>query len=221
MRARFATPDFQLGMILGSFGFYVAGVGAIIVVLAQDLGVAASSLSWMGSIMGVGLFIGAVLGPMVLRLGPQVTIAGASLGAAAGMVLIALGQSLPVVAVGAALQAVVGAGIMLVIPTVLTGPAAESRITRVNAVASVVGVLAPLVIGVFITAGLGGRNALLLAVPTLVLAGIVALRSGHRPPDVSIPRPIPGAGVRRLHCIRSTRRTGMPASRRRRRLSSR
>ena len=195
MRARFATPDFQLGMILGSFGFYVAGVGAIIVVLAQDLGVAASSLSWMGSIMGVGLFIGAVLGPMVLRLGPQVTIAGASLGAAAGMVLIALGQSLPVVAVGAALQAVVGAGIMLVIPTVLTGPAAESRITRVNAVASVVGVLAPLVIGVFITAGLGGRNALLLAVPTLVLAGIVALRSGHRPPDVSIPRPIPGAGA--------------------------
>ena len=187
MRARFATPDFQLGMILGSFGFYVAGVGAIIVVLAQDLGVAASSLSWMGSIMGVGLFIGAVLGPMVLRLGPQVTIAGASLGAAAGMVLIALGQSLPVVAVGAALQAVVGAGIMLVIPTVLTGPAAESRITRVNAVASVVGVLAPLVIGVFITAGLGGRNALLLAVPTLVLAGIIALRSGHRAPDVTIP----------------------------------
>lgn len=118
MRARFATPDFQLGMILGSFGFYVAGVGAIIVILAEDLAVPVSSLSWMGSIMGVGLFIGAVLGPMVLRLGPQVTIAGASL-AAAGMALIALGQSLPVVAVGAALQALVGAGIMLVIPTVL------------------------------------------------------------------------------------------------------
>lgn len=187
MRARFATPDFQLGMILGSFGFYVAGVGAIIVILAEDLAVPVSSLSWMGSIMGVGLFIGAVLGPMVLRLGPQVTIAGASLGAAAGMALIALGQSLPVVAVGAALQALVGAGIMLVIPTVLTGPTAESRITRVNAVASVVGVLAPLVIGLFIATGLGGRNALLLAVPTLVLAGIIALRSGHRAPDVTIP----------------------------------
>ncbi len=187
MRARFATPDFQLGMTLGSFGFYVAGVGAIIVVLAEELGLPVSSLSWMGSIMGVGLFIGAVLGPMVLRLGPHATVAGATLGSGVGIVLIAIGQTLPVVAVGAALQAIAGAGIMLVIPTVLTGPNAESRITRVNAVASVVGVLAPLVIGLFITAGIGGRNALLLAAPTLFLAGIVALRKGWNVEEVSVP----------------------------------
>jgi len=193
-RTGFTGPDVQLAIVLAAMGFYVASVGIVIVVLAEDLGLPVESLSWIGSIFGVALILGALVGPAVLRRGPSQVLAVSTVTVALGFVLIALAPTLPVVAVGAALQSLGATGVVLVIPTLLTGPTADARLTRVNAVSSAVGVLAPLLIGVLIGFGINGRLALLATVPPLLLTAVVALRNGRAASAVSIP-PAPRASA--------------------------
>ena len=193
-RTGFTGPDVQLAIVLAAMGFYVASVGIVIVVLAEDLGLPVESLSWMGSIFGVALILGALVGPAILRRGPSQVLAVSTVTVALGFVLIALAPTLPVVAVGAALQSLGATGVVLVIPTLLTGPTADARLTRVNAVSSAVGVLAPLLIGVLIGFGINGRLALLATVPPLLLTAVVALRNGRAASAVSIP-PAPRASA--------------------------
>ena len=54
-------PDVQMSLVLAAVGFHLGSLGVVMVLLAEDLGMAVSSLAWMGSIYGIGLLIAAVL----------------------------------------------------------------------------------------------------------------------------------------------------------------
>jgi len=188
-RSRLAGPDLLLSLALGAMGFFGASIGVLIVMLSEQFGVRPATLSWMGSAFGVGLLLAAVAGPTLLRRGPRPVLVGAALGYSIGVSLIALAPTLPLVALGVAIQALAGAGVILVIPTLLTGSRAAARITRVNAVASITGILSPMVIGGMIAAGVEGRLALLLSVGVMLLVAVVAARAPEPRPDVRIPSP--------------------------------
>ena len=181
------SPDVQTAIALSLMSFHVSSVGVIIVLFSQELGVRLSSLSWMGSAFGVGLLVGAVAGPALLRRGPQRVLAASALGVALGMTLVATAPALPLAALGIAVVSLAGGGTVLSVSAILSGPGAETRLTRANAGASVVAVLAPLLIGAFISMGISGRLALLVAVPPLLLTALAAARSPDPVPDVSIP----------------------------------
>ena len=181
------SPDVQTAIALSLMSFHVSSVGVIIVLFSQELGVRLSSLSWMGSAFGVGLLVGAVAGPALLRRGPQRVLAASALGVALGMTLVATAPALPLAALGIAVVSLAGGGTVLSVSAILSGPGAETRLTRANAGASVVAVLAPLLIGAFISMGISGRLALLVAVPPLLLTALAAARTPDPAPDVSIP----------------------------------
>lgn len=171
---------------MATVGFYLAGLGAVLIVLASDLQTTPEALAWTGSAFGVGLLLAAFAGPALLRRGPLPVLAGGAVSLAVGSALVATSFDLRVVAVGVALQALGAAGVLLSAPALLTGPTAAARLTRVNAAASTTGVLAPLAIGALVAAGAPGRLALLGVVPPMIWLAWAALRA-HR----STPPPVP------------------------------
>lgn len=191
-RPRFTGPDFQMSLVLGAAGFYLGGLGVIIVVLAADLGVPPTSLAWMGSIFGVALLATAPFGPLALRWGANPLLAACTFLSAAGFTLLALAPTLPLVAVGAALQALGGSFTIILLPILLAGTRAHIRVTRANAVSSVVSVAAPLLIGLLIAVGIDGRRSLLLAALPMLVVAVVAVRNARLdaadPPPPRAPR---------------------------------
>lgn len=161
-------PDLKVGVGMATVGFYIAGLGAVLIVLAGDLGTTPEALAWVGSVFGVGLLAVALAGPALLRHGRYPVLAGGALALAAGSAVVALSFALPVIAVGAVLQALGAAALLLVSPTLLTGPSAATRLTRVNAAASTAGVLAPLALGALVAVGIAGRLAILAVVPPML-----------------------------------------------------
>lgn len=171
-RARATVVAVGLGM--ANVGFYVAGIGVVLVVLADDLGVPAEQLSWLGSAFGFGLVGMALAGPVLLsRLGQRLVLACSSLVLGSGSFLLAVVPGAGPAYAGALLQGVGAAGIVLVTPRLLHGDGAEVVLTKVNAVASLVAIAAPLLLGIAATLGIGARLPLLLAAAAaLVLAGV-------------------------------------------------
>lgn len=190
---RLTSPDVLMGLVLGAAGFYLGAMGSVIVLLAEDLGLQPADLGWVGSIFGVALLAIAFIGPALLRIGSQRLLAISTAMSAVGFIVLALGQTLPLVALGAGLQAAGGAATILLGPVLLGGPTADIRLTRVNAVSSVVSVVSPLVVGAMIAASLDGRLALLIsAVPMAVVAAAAARNSRLPTPPLTIPdAPIP------------------------------
>lgn len=189
-------PDVQMSLVLAAVGFHLGSLGVVMVLLAEDLGMAVSSLAWMGSIYGIGLLIAAVLGPTALRHGVHRMLAMCTGLAALGFTLLAMAPTIELVVLGAGMQALGSAGTMLVIPTLLTGPTADIRITRANALASAMGVMSPLLLGAMIAGGMNGRLSLLgAAVPMAVVCAVAALRArttGHDPAPTIAVGALPG-----------------------------
>ncbi|MFT4108103.1 MAG: MFS transporter, partial [Propionicimonas sp.] len=174
---RSAGRDAELPVALGmaNVGFYTASIGVVLVVLADDLGVPAERLSWLGSAFGYGLLVMAVAGPSLLRLGQRQVLTGSAIVLGVGSALLAVVPGEAVAYLGALLQGLGAAGIVLVAPRLLHGPDAEIALTRANSVASVVAVAAPLLLGVAAATAIGARPALLLIVAAVV-ALLVAAR---------------------------------------------
>lgn len=171
-RARATVVAVGLGM--ANVGFYVAGIGVVLVVLADDLGVPPEQLSWLGSAFGFGLIGMALAGPVLLsRLGQRLVLASSSVVLGTGSFLLAIVPGPGAAYAGALLQGVGAAGIVLVTPRLLHGEGADVVLTKVNAVASLVAIAAPLLLGLAATLGIGARLPLLLAAAAaLVLAGV-------------------------------------------------
>lgn len=190
------SPDVLMALVLGAAGFYLGAMGSVIVLLAEDLGLQPADLGWVGSVFGVALLAVAFLGPALLRIGSQRLLAISTALSAVGFIVLALAKTLPVVALGAGLQAAGGAATILLGPVLLSGPTADVRLTRVNAVSSVVSVVSPLVVGAMIAASLDGRLALLIsAVPMAVVAAAATRNSRFPTPPLTIPAAPPSAAA--------------------------
>ena len=177
--------ELPVALGIANVGFYVASIGVVLVVLAGDLGIAPERLSWLGSAFGYGLIVMAVAGPFALRAGERLvlTVSAVMLGVGSLLVVIAPGEL--ALYSGAMLQGLGAAGMVLVAPGLLHGPDAAIRLTRVNAVASVVAVSAPILLGLAATVGLGARVPLLLIPVSMVVLIVVTRRLPAGRPDAA------------------------------------
>lgn len=168
-----------MNLAMANVGFYVASIGVVVVVLAGDLGLPLAQLAWVGSTFGYGLIAMALAGPIVLRLGPNRVLALSAAALGVGSVLLAFSVGAAPAYVGAVMQGLGAAGLVLVSPGLVHGPDAEKRLTQANAAASVAGILAPLLLGLAAVTGLGGRLPLLLMAAAMAVLGMVALLAGR------------------------------------------
>lgn len=160
---------------MASVGFYTSGMGAVLVALAAEFGVAPESLSWVGSTYGFGLLAMALLGSFALRRGPRVALFASGVGLATGSLLAIFGPTLALVFVGTAVQGLSAAAVILIAPVMLIAHA-DLRLTRVNAISSLVGISAPLLVGGAVQLGLPGRYAQLILIPMLVWLLVLVAR---------------------------------------------
>ncbi len=191
------TDEVRIGIGLSSMGYLLAGLGACVAVLARDLDESTGRLALLSSAFAVGLVVVAVVGPRLLRSWPLPTVLRlGSLVCAAGAVLLALAPAYGVAVAGGLCIGLGGALLVLVAPLILHGPTAAARLSRVNAVASATGILAPIAIGAVDSLGPTGRLAMLAAVPPLVaLAVVKGKRPPHRLAVDPLAEPSPVAGV--------------------------
>nr|WP_167218394.1 MFS transporter [Kribbella shirazensis] len=159
-------------------GFVLAGLGACVAILARDLDEPTGRLALLSSGFAVGLLLVAVIGPRMLRRWQMPTVlALGSVVCAVGAVLIAVAPVYAVAIVGGLLVGLGGALLVLVAPLMLDGPTAAARLSRVNAVASGTGILAPLAIGTLDGQGPSGRLVMIAAAPPLLLLALLTRRS--------------------------------------------
>ncbi|MFI6830560.1 MFS transporter [Kribbella sp. NPDC050241] len=182
---RIRRDEVQIGIGLSSMGFVLAGLGACIAILARDLDEPTSRLALLSSGFAIGLLIVALVGPRLLRTWPISTVlALGSVVCSAGIVLLALAPVYAVAVAGGLCIGLGGALLVLVAPLMLNGPTAAARLSRVNAVASGAGILAPLAIGALDSLGPTGRLAILAAVPPLLLLAVLTWRTASPSPPV-------------------------------------
>jgi MFS family permease len=170
--------EIRIGIALSAMGFVLAGLGACVAILARDLDEPTSRLALLSSGFAAGLLLVAVVGPRMLKRWPMPTVLGlGSVVCAVGAVLIAVAPTYVVAVAGGLLVGLGGALLVLVAPLMLNGPTAAARLSRVNAVASGTGILAPLAIGTLDGLGPSGRYAMLAAAPPLLLLAVLTRRA--------------------------------------------
>ncbi len=170
---------FRVDLAMANVGFYVSSIGVVIVVLAGDLDVPLAQLAWVGSTFGYGLLAMALAGPFILKLGPNRVLALSAAALGTGSVLLAFSAGAAPAYVGAILQGVGAAGLVLVAPGLVHGPEAEKKLTQANAAASVAGILAPLLLGLAAVTDLGGRLPLLLMAGAMAVLAVIAFLAGR------------------------------------------
>ncbi|WUJ71263.1 MFS transporter [Kribbella soli] len=170
--------EVRIGIALSAMGFVLAGLGACVAILARDLDEPPARLALLSSGFAVGLVVVALIGPRLLRSWSIPTaMSFGSVVCAFGAVLIAVAPAYAVVIAGTLCVGLGGAMLTLVAPLMLNGPTAAVRLSRVNAVASGTGILAPLAIGAIDGLGPSGRLAMLAAAPPLLLLALLTRRS--------------------------------------------
>ncbi|WP_238174765.1 MFS transporter [Kribbella kalugense] len=178
--------EFQIGIALSAMGFVLAGLGACVAILARDLDEPTGRLALLSSGFAVGLLVVALIGPRLLRSWPiPRVLAFGSVVCAIGAVLIAVAPTYTLAIAGGLFVGLGGALLVLVAPLLLNGPTAAARLSRVNAVASGTGILAPLAIGALDGLGPSGRLAMIAAAPPLLLLAVLTRRSQSPRPGLA------------------------------------
>lgn len=180
------AADLQVSIAMASVGFYVTSMGAVLAILATEFSVAPESLSWVGSTFGMGLLVIAATGRLLLRKGPRPALAGSAVALATGSGLVALAPNLALVFIGAILQGL-GAAVMVLVAPVMLSENADVRLTRANGVASLIGAAAPLLLGAAAGIGIGGRLPVLVLLPVLLWLLWTLLRFRTANPDQAAP----------------------------------
>ncbi|MFE9203652.1 MFS transporter [Micromonospora sp. NPDC007230] len=164
---------------LGLWGFFLYGFGPVVPLLRDEQGTSAA----VAGLHSTGIAVGAILGgalfaPAARRLGRgRATWLGLA-GVAAGVTALGLLRPLPATLAAVAVIATFGMMVISGVSVLLTahhGPAAPAALTEANAVGAGMGILAPLVIGATVNAGLGWRPVLAVEVGLIALVALAAL----------------------------------------------
>jgi hypothetical protein len=158
----------SVGVAQAALGFLLASLGACLILLARDLTVPRTELSWLSAGFGVALLVLGLAGARLLRLGAPRVLRLSAASLALGAVVLATAWSVAPAEVGALLLGAGGAGIVLVSPALLTGPQAARAFIGVNAASSIAGVSAPLLVSATDALTGHGRLAMLLPAPPLM-----------------------------------------------------
>ncbi|RZU73248.1 putative MFS family arabinose efflux permease [Micromonospora kangleipakensis] len=179
---------------LGLWGFFLYGFGPVVPLLRDEQGTSAAVAGLHSTGIAVGALLGGVLfAPVARRLGRGPVIWLGLAGVAAGVT--ALGALHPLPATIASVAVIAAFGMMVIsgVSVVLTarhGDAAPAALTEANAACAGMGILAPLVIGATVDAGLGWRPVMAVEVALIALVALAALTF-----RVRLPRTAPAAAA--------------------------
>ncbi|MFG3686215.1 MFS transporter [Micromonospora sp. NPDC047740] len=164
---------------LGLWGFFLYGFGPVVPLLRDEQGTSAA----VAGLHSTGIAVGAILGgalfaPAARRLGRGPATWLGLAGVAVGVTALGLLRPLPATLAAVAVIATFGMMVISGVSVLLTahhGPAASAALTEANAVGAGMGILAPLVIGATVNAGLGWRPVLAVEVGLIALVALAAL----------------------------------------------
>ncbi|MFF5174373.1 MFS transporter [Micromonospora sp. NPDC000089] len=170
---------------LGLWGFFLYGFGPVVPLLRDEQGTSAAVAGLHSTAVAAGALLGgALFAPLARRHGRGVATWIGLAGVAAGVAAFGLLRPLP--ATLAAVVVIATAGMMVIsgVSVVLTarhGPAAPAALTEANAACAGMGILAPLVIGASVDAGLGWRPVMAVEVGLIALVALAARTFRVRP----------------------------------------
>lgn len=179
---------------LGIWGYFVYGFGPVVPLLRDEQGTSASLASLHGTGLALGAVVGGTMFPALARRFGRGPVLWAAL-TGLGLTVIGLCLSRPLPATLLATVAVGICGTLIVNPVVaiLTtehGDAGPAAIAEANAAACGTGVIAPILVGIAVGAGLGWRPGIAVLVALIGLVALVAtiLRvPGPRPTRAMVP----------------------------------
>ncbi|MEU2167209.1 MFS transporter [Micromonospora chersina] len=164
---------------LGLWGFFLYGFGPVVPLLRDEQGTSAAVAGLHSTGIAVGALAGgALFAPAARRLGRGPAIWLGLAGVAAGVTALGLLHPLPATIAAVAVIATFGMMVISGVSVVLTahhGPAAPAALTEANAACAGMGILAPLVIGATVDAGLGWRPVMAVEVGLITLVALAAL----------------------------------------------
>ncbi|MFC4020616.1 MFS transporter [Micromonospora sp. GCM10011542] len=174
---------------LGLWGFFLYGFGPVVPLLRDEQGTSAAVAGLHSSAIAVGALLGgALFAPLARRIGrgPAIWtgVAGVGAGVAAFGTVRPLPATLTAVAVIATFGMIVVSGVAVVL-TAQHGAGAPAALTEANAVCAGMGILAPLVIGASVDAGLGWRPVMAVEVGLIALVALAALTFRVRLPHTA------------------------------------
>ncbi|MGC5018542.1 MFS transporter [Micromonospora sp. DT47] len=163
---------------LGLWGFFLYGFGPVVPLLRDEQGTSAAVAGLHSTAVAAGALLGgALFAPLARRFGRGPAIWLGLAGLAVGVT--AFGTLRPLTATLAAVVVIATAGMMVIsgVSVVITarhGPAAPAALTEANAACAGMGILAPLVIGASVGAGLGWRPVMAVEVGLIALVALTA-----------------------------------------------
>jgi MFS family permease len=175
---------------VGSYGYFLYGFGPTVSLLRDEQGISRTLSGLHGTALAVGSLASAlIVAPLVRRRGRLPVMWGGLVVMCLGIVTYVATDVLALTLTGAFLGAFGGSFVVVPVAAVLNdhhrsaGPAA---LTEANALASGIGTIAPLVVGLTVAVGLGWRPALLLLLPLVALLGVLGSRVRY-PAPTSVP----------------------------------
>ncbi|WP_262287344.1 sugar MFS transporter [Micromonospora sp. MA102] len=164
---------------LGMWGFFLYGFGPVVPLLRDEQGTSAAVAGLHSTGIAVGALAGgALFAPAARRVGRGPAIWLGLAGVAVGVTALGLLHPLPATLAAVAVIATFGMMVISGVSVVLTahhGPAAPAALTEANAACAGMGILAPLVIGATVDAGLGWRPAMAAEVGLITLVALAAV----------------------------------------------
>jgi MFS family permease len=163
---------------LGVWAYFLYGFGPVVPLLREEQHVSRTVAGLHGTAFAVGGLVGGALLPWaVKRIGREALI-WAGMGGV-GLSVLALSQvhTLPLTLACAVLAALSGSAAVNGVVAALSdhhGPAGPASISEANALAAGVGLVAPLIVGACVAAGLGWRPGLAALAAAIVLLALLA-----------------------------------------------
>ncbi|MET8906764.1 MFS transporter [Micromonospora sp. NPDC004551] len=182
---------------LGLWGFFLYGFGPVVPLLRDEQGTSAAVAGLHSTGIAVGALAGgALFAPAARRLGRGPAIWLGLAGVAAGVTALGLLHPLPATIAAVAVIATFGMMLISGVNVVLTahhGRGAPAALSEANAACAGMGILAPLVIGATVDAGLGWRPVMAVEVGLITLVALAAVTFRVRTPQAPTTSPPAGS----------------------------
>jgi fucose permease len=159
------------------FGWFIFGFGGALQFLREDLDLSRTVVSFHSLAMSVGsVTAGLATGAIIKRTGRGLMLRYASILLATGILFFTLGQSLPFTLIGVAFTTCAGSLIIQGTASYLAyqqKQAAPAAISELHAVASSIGLLAPVLVGIGVTVGFGWRPGIQVAAVGVIIVEFI------------------------------------------------
>lgn len=162
--------------LLSIFGYFLNILGPITPFLREELNTTYTVAGLHFSAFAIGMFIAGLIGDQVLsRFGYRKTLWASAIGISAGTIGLISSHTVWLTISASFCMGLLGSFILVLIPSMLSLKYKQQSaiaLTELNTVASLVSMLAPLLVGIFATSFFGWRFGLILAILALLMMGI-------------------------------------------------